>query len=184
MSVSNKLPITRQNGLFMRFLAKQGRRCDYLARFRAVTGCLLGALRSPISSGYPDDGTGFDGPERGVHFVHQQREVIASVALRAQQQDREVEAPDVLLVRDALVRAYEHVEPFFGQPQQLAVFLSGPAGIGHRGDFVSFGKLLLQPTVHVLVQEYAQLKLLDPWPDYRPAAAARSLSAESRVVSR
>lgn len=69
-------------------------------------GCHSLVIGLPIR-GYPDDATGFDRSERGVGLVHERREILVSVAPRAQQHYRELEAGDVLLVRDALVRAQE-----------------------------------------------------------------------------
>ncbi len=93
-----------------------------------------------------------------------------------------------MLVRDALVRAQEDVEALLGQSQELAVFLSGPAGLGHGDDLVPLGAILLQTPVQVLVQEYAQLGLLGRLYDRLAVVAAsvasKVLSVASKVLSR
>jgi hypothetical protein len=65
-------------------------------------------------------------------------------------------------VQDALVHAQGDVELWCGQAQQLAVLLASPAGLGHREDLMPFSEAPLEATVHVLIQEYMKLKLLEP----------------------
>ena len=77
-------------------------------------------------------------------FFHQRREIFVRVALRPQQDDRQVEPGDILLVRDAFVRGYESVELFLGKPEELTVPLAGPSSLGHRDDLVLFWKVNLK----------------------------------------
>ena len=82
------------------------------------------------------------------------------------------------------VRAQQDVETLLGEPQELAVLLTGPSRFRHRNDFMNFGEISFQATVHILIQEYAQLRNPNRFA-YRPSEVdARVASAISRVVSR
>lgn len=130
-----------EKGLFVGLSSETERASDCPARSRDVFGDFAGAAWGPAAlrigsslRGYPDDGSRLDVRERGVDFFYERREVLAGVAPRPKQDNREAEPGEVLLVRDALVRAHQHVELVLGQAEELAVLLSGPAGLGHGRD--------------------------------------------------
>lgn len=55
-------------------------------------------------------GSGLDGFECGVGFIHERREIFVCVTFCPQQNNCHLELGDVLLVRDAFVRSHEDLE--------------------------------------------------------------------------
>jgi hypothetical protein len=81
---------------YTQWLNSTASRCEVFSDdFRHIHGLPVGVR----FGGDPHDGPGLDRRERGVDLVHERREVLAGVALRAQRHDCEVEAGEVLLNR-------------------------------------------------------------------------------------
>lgn len=72
-------------------------------------------MRGPLSLPHADQLPGTRLAERIDGSSHEGREIREAVAFRLQQHDRQVEAGEVLLVRDALIRSYESIELVLGE---------------------------------------------------------------------
>ena len=109
----------------MGFLGNWACKENYLARFRSVFGRFL-EICGLLIGGYPGNDSRLYEGEFGVRFFHERCEIFVVVALGAQQDDREVEVCEVLLVREPFVCSEKGVELFLGKAEQLAIFLAGP----------------------------------------------------------
>ncbi len=75
---------------------------------------------------------------------NQRAQILQSIRLGSECNDRDVEPRGVLLVSDSLIGGHEDVELPAGQPEDFPVLLTCPAHLGHCLHFVG-GEFGLQP---------------------------------------
>jgi hypothetical protein len=94
--------------------------------FGSDRGCPRGLLNLPRADQLP----GARVPKQHVRPVHEGCEILVAVTPRSEKNDGQVEAGEVLLVRDPFVRRHEDIELLLCQLEQLAVLLAAPATLG------------------------------------------------------
>jgi hypothetical protein len=104
------------------------------------------------------------GWQRRQHLGNQSLQIGEGVATRLQDDDRNIEGREVLLVLEFSIDGYKDVKPVGNcKPQQFAVALTGPARLGNGPSVVAY-QVTFQPAWQTLIEENAHGRGALPWP--------------------